>query len=102
MTGEELETALTSAGVRQSEAAELFKITRPTLTRWFAGVIPKQVVVYDVACQITRVLLMAVKMGRLPVSSDIKGKARLALIRVTIKEVTELAREAARIKALDS
>ncbi len=98
MTGEELETALNSAGVRQSEAAELFRITRPTLLRWFAGVTPKQIVSYDVAVQITKILLMAVKMGRLPVSADIKGKARLAQIRATVTTVTALAREAARIK----
>jgi hypothetical protein len=100
MTGEELETALARAGIRPTEAAEIFRVTRATLTRWFAGVTPKQVVVYDVAVQITKVLLAAVKMGRLPMSTDVKGKARLAYVRMTVKEVSALAREAARLSAL--
>jgi len=89
MRGSEIQHILTSAGVRSVEACEIFRVSRGTLNRWVKDdAVPKQQIVYDIACKWAHLIELAVKANLLPLNSDIRGDARMPAIRAVLKQVT--------------
>ena len=80
-----MRSIIESAGLRQTEVADLFQVNRGTVIRWMNGVKPKQAVAYGQALRWVRLIETAVKQGLLPLGSDIKGADRRGLIRAALK-----------------
>ena len=89
MTGQEMQKIHESAGVRPTEAAELFRVALSTLYRWYKGETkPKQVMTFEVAERYTRFMEKATEMGLLPVQ-DCTGKNRLIAIKVALRKAVD-------------
>ena len=88
MTHTELRDILTAAGVRKSEAVELFRVSRSTLDRWLKeDANPKQQMTYNLAVKFANYLADGVLQGLLPTGPDIVGKDRIHAIKTAIRTV---------------
>ena len=85
MTHTELKAALVASGIRNTEAAQLFRISLATLYRWFEPESkPKQKVVYEVAMKYVSLIQEATEKGYLPVK-DVVGKGRMPAIAAAVR-----------------
>ena len=86
MTGKEMQSALSAADVRITEAAIIFRVAQTTVRRWYKDeTTPKQPVTFEIACKMTKLIEKATQKGVLPVK-DVKGKERLVAIRAAIRD----------------
>jgi len=85
MVHDDMREILERAGVRHSEAAQIFRVSPATVKRWLFGeTTPKQVVVFEMACKFVSLIDDAVKLGHLPVK-DAVGKQRMVEIKAAIR-----------------
>ena len=85
MTGQAMRQILLQAGVRFTEAAQLFQIDRSTLYHWFDGIMPKNKFLYVNAEQIVSKIQRAMRTGELPLQGT-TGKERLPVIAAILKK----------------
>lgn len=76
MTHEELKSIMDAAGIRPTEAAEIFHVSRSTVYEWYNGVEPKSSYLWDAAARAAEMVHRATIAGKLPVK-DSKGKQRM-------------------------
>ena len=85
MTGENFVNVLDAADIRNTEAADIFRVSRGTISRWVAeGVTSTNPVLYANTEKTVKLLESAIAHGWLPVK-DVKGKARLHEIKNAIR-----------------
>jgi hypothetical protein len=89
MTGQEMQTIHEAAGVRPTEAEDLFSVALSTVYRWYKGdAKPKQKMMYDRAVTLTELMATATAAGMLPVQ-DCTGKNRLIAIKVALRKAVD-------------
>ena len=86
MTPCEMKTILSEAGVRVSDAAEMFHVSRGTVYRWLEGLtVPRQESTFATAIMICERIKRATARGELPIKHA-KGECRKAVMASAIKK----------------
>ena len=77
MTGPEMQNIMEAAHIRLGEAAEIFRVSNATVKRWYAGEKRiRQIVVFDLATKMVKLVERAVAMHLLPVKQGTVGRQR--------------------------
>lgn len=87
MTGDEMQKILFDAGVRVTEAAELFRVSRHALYGWFAGIPARNKFVYENSVKLLSLMKSATIAGYLPVPCGTRRLDRLPLIKNALRKI---------------
>lgn len=87
MSGDELKTILTNSGIKMTEAATLFVVSRHAVYDWIDGTIPKNKLIRSNTERMCVLLNKAVELKQLPLPPKTPRHMRMQLIRNILQKL---------------
>lgn len=87
MTGDELKAILDKSGIKKTEAALLFVVSRHAVYDWIDGTIPKNKLIRTNTERMVKLIEKAVESGELPLPPRTPRNMRLQLIKGILQKL---------------